>query len=50
MSFSAEYRFDEDAAQRAVTFFENYLFHIKGKWAGHPFILLDWQKNDIIRP
>ena len=42
--------FDEAAAERAVQFFERFLVHTKGKWAGHPFELMEWQKNDIIRP
>lgn len=46
MNFS-DYWFDEDAAVRSVTFFEKYLFHIKGKWAGAPFLLMDWQKKII---
>lgn len=45
-----EHYFDEAAADHAVNFFEKHLRHVKGKWAGTPFILMDWQKNDIIRP
>ena len=33
-----------------MLFFERYLFHIKGKWSGSPFILMDWQRENIIRP
>lgn len=47
---SDPYFYDPAAAEHAVEFFERYLRHHKGKWAGHPFRLLDWQKRDIIRP
>lgn len=45
--------FDEHRADKAVTFFEKYLTHTKGKWAGKPFMLtgegsLKWQ-YDLIR-
>ena len=52
-------RFDTDLATRASWFFEggydrrrrtripNYLHHVKGQWAGQPFILTDWQRQDI---
>ena len=46
----AEYYFDEIAADVAVGFFETTLVHSKGEWAGDPFVLQDWQKNDIVRP
>ena len=42
--------FDASAADRAVEFFERFLVHTKGKWAGHPFTLMDWQRDEIIRP
>jgi len=42
--------FDEAAAQRVRRFFEGYLRHSKGSWAGKPFMLLPWQWDDIIRP
>ena len=35
--------FDEPAAVRACQFFEEYLIHSKGEWAGQPFILAPWQ-------
>lgn len=35
---------------RAVAFFERYLRHQKGRWAGQPFTLEPWQADDIIRP
>lgn len=46
----ADYWFDERAAQVAVNFFEKLLVHVKGEWAGKPFKLQDWQREEIIRP
>lgn len=34
----------------AVRFFEQLLVHSKGEWAGEPFRLQAWQRDDIIRP
>jgi len=45
-----KYRFDEEEANRAVSFFEKVLKHTEGRWAGTPFILTPWQRDDIIRP
>lgn len=42
--------FDERAAQLAVNFFERLLHHSKGEWAGQPFILEEWQREEVIRP
>ena len=42
--------FDEERAERAVRFFERVLVHTKGEWAGQPFALAGWQRDDIIRP
>lgn len=37
--------FDEAAASYAVEFFEKYLVHTKGKWAGEPFkVDMEWQR------
>ena len=44
------YWYDESAAQRVVDFFERYLRHIKGRWAGCGFELMPWQRDDIIKP
>lgn len=41
---AADDKFNELAAQHAVTFFERYLKHTKGQWAGQPFKLLEWQR------
>lgn len=46
----SEFYFDQRAAQVAVNFFERLLHHSKGEWAGQPFILEDWQRDEIIRP
>lgn len=45
-----DYWFDKVAADRAVEFIETRCVFTEDKWAGKPFILEDWQKNDIIRP
>ena len=47
---TGEFYFDEDAAERAVSFFPRFLVHVKGEWAGHPFALDRWQEDEIIRP
>ena len=38
-----DYYFDPDAAKHAIGFFEEWLRHSKGKHAGQPFTLLEWQ-------
>jgi len=47
---SDKYWFDETAAQRAVGFIEKFCTHVKGELGGKPFLLEEWQKDDIIRP
>ena len=42
--------FDEDAARAAEVFFDKILVHVKGEWAGQPFTLEPWQREEIIRP
>jgi phage terminase large subunit-like protein len=42
------YYFDPAKADHAVGFFERFLIHSKGKFAGKPFKLLEWQKTDVI--
>ena len=49
-SSSSKYYYDEKAAERAVTFIERHITHVKGELAGTPFILEGWQKEEIIRP
>ena len=46
----SEFWFDERAAQVAVNFFERVLVHVKGEWAGKPFTLETWQREEVIRP
>ena len=46
----SDYWFDERAAMVASAFFERLLVHTKGEWAGQPFLLEDWQQEEIIRP
>lgn len=45
-----EFYFDERAAEAAVRFFERVLRHTKGEWAGMPFALQEWQREEIVRP
>lgn len=42
--------FDMTAAQHAVQFFEKWLYHTMGPWAGKPFKLLDWQRDGVVMP
>ena len=42
-----DFYFDPEAARHAVGFFEEWLRHSKGKFAGQPFTLLDWQAEMI---
>ena len=42
------YYFNQAKADHAVGFFERFLIHSKGKFAGKPFKLLDWQRTDVI--
>lgn len=42
--------YDPKAADRAVRFFNEFLCHSKGEWAGERFTLLDWQEWELIRP
>jgi phage terminase large subunit-like protein len=46
----SKYYYDEKAALRAVNFFEKLLHHTKGEYAGKNFKLMDWQRDEIIRP
>jgi phage terminase large subunit-like protein len=42
--------FDQPAADRVRSFFERFLRHSKGKWAGHAFELLPWQWENVVAP
>jgi phage terminase large subunit-like protein len=35
---------------RIERFFTRHLRHVKGEWAGQPFALEDWQRDELIRP
>ena len=41
------YYFDDDAAHAACWFFEHYLHHIEGEFAGRPFKLEPWQRDIV---
>jgi phage terminase large subunit-like protein len=40
-----DFYYDGERGDHAVEFFENFLHHSKGKFAGKPFTLLDWQRD-----
>ena len=42
--------FDEAKAKHVEDFFRIFLRHSKGEWAGKPFELLDWQREDLVYP
>lgn len=42
--------FDPELAERPVSFFRDFLRHTKGAWAGQPFELLPWQRDQFIMP
>lgn len=44
------YWFSAANASAAVDWFPAYLRHIEGEHAGQPFVLLDWQRELLIRP
>ena len=46
----SKYYFDEEAANKAVQFIETHLTHTKGELAKKPFILQEYQKEQIIKP
>lgn len=35
---------------RVARFFEKHLRHLKGRWAGEPFVLEPWQRREIVDP
>lgn len=41
--------YDQEKADKACRFFEKYLRHTKGKYAGSPFILEPWQREIVGR-
>lgn len=42
--------FDQAAAAHACEFFPRFLRHTRGEWAGEPFELLAWQRDELIAP
>lgn len=42
--------YDEQQAEMALIFIERCCVHPKGSLTGKPFILEDWQKDELIRP
>lgn len=44
------YYFDAIKAAHAVEFFPRFLCHAKNEFAGQPFELLQWQRDDLIAP
>lgn len=42
--------FSEAAAQHTADFYPLYLRHSKGPYRGQPFILLEWQRDDVVAP
>lgn len=42
--------FDDSEADRKSAWFGRYLCHTKGEWAGQPFELARWQRDQIVRP
>lgn len=47
---SDEYHFDAAAADAACAFIEQNCCFTDDKWAGKPFLLEPWQRDDIVRP
>jgi len=45
-----KYYFDEKEALKAVNFIEKFCTHVKGDLAKKPFILENWQKEEIVMP
>lgn len=50
LAFAAGCRFCEPLAEHAAGFFPKYLRHSKGQWAGQPFQLLPWERDELIHP
>lgn len=43
-------KFDPARAARVDAFFRGHLRHMKGRWAGQPFVLEDWQRDEVVAP
>ena len=46
----AKYIYDEKKANRAIKFIEGFITHVKGELGNTPFILADFQREQIIKP
>jgi len=44
------YEFNRKLGEHVVEFFETHLCLGEGQWAGQPFELMDWQRDDVIMP
>ncbi|XVU22527.1 hypothetical protein ACQPZJ_35400 [Actinoplanes sp. CA-054009] len=42
--------YDTRKAEKVIQFIERFIVHTKGRHAGEPFLLAEWQKEEIIRP
>jgi phage terminase large subunit-like protein len=42
--------FDKETAHYVVEFFDRFLVHTLGQFAGQPFELLPWQRDDVVMP
>lgn len=42
--------FSRERGEHVVEFFSKFLRHSKGQWAGKPFDLLPWQRDDVVMP
>jgi len=49
-AISAGYRFSEELAAFTVQWIAHYLRFSEGIWAGRPFELADWQRDEIVYP
>lgn len=47
---NGSYYFDEVEALRFESFFPKFLTHVKGELGGQPLELMEWVRDDIIRP
>lgn len=45
-----KWTYNETAANRPVRFIEGLIKHTQGEWSGRPFVLEQWQKEQIIYP
>ena len=50
MSRRRKPKIDEQRVERVEQFFARHLRHVVGRWSGTPFVLEDWQRDDVVRP